>query len=449
MMSPANGADLVIQGGTILTEGAALADRAIRIRDGRITEVAPSGGLTVSSGIPVVDAAGLWVVPGLIDTHVHLGGTGIPGRDEAEHTDPARAAPRLADHLARGVTTVADLFGYPPAMLARRAAAQATPGAMPRILVAGQGITSPGGHPTSTAYAWSPALASSAALESDDPVRVSAHVRWLCEVYRADLVKITCSDLRGSVARLSPATMRAIVAAAHDHGVRVLAHVNTDADALAAIGASVDGIEHVPAGPGLRRVFSAMAEAGAVWTPTLAVLDALAHADRPRAFLEDAYPTLPARLQPTSRALALAASEQTRTRAAVARRILGALLDGGVADAAAAGVRIAAGTDAGNNYTPHGWSLHRELHLLCQAGLSADAVLAAATHVAASKLGRLDTGLGCVADGGPADLLILSADPRHSAAALSAPEIVVAAGRILPPLGAPHAKPDACRRADL
>jgi len=430
---PIKEVDLVIREAAILTDGGAATGREIHIRDGRVVEVGPPGQVAAAPGAAVIEASGRWVVPGLIDSHVHLGGTGVPGRDEGEHTDPVRARPRLEDHLAFGVTTVADLFGHPPAMFARRAAAVASPGSLPRVLAAGQGITSPGGHPGSTAYAWSKTLAASAALETDDPAQARAHVRRLAEADHADLVKVTCSDLRGRVARLSPATLRAIVGQAHDCGLRVLAHVHTDADALLAVGAGVDGIEHVPAGPRVRQVFDAMAEAGTVWTPTLAVMEALAHADSPRTYLDEAYPGLPARLQPSARALTLAEGEQARTRAAAARRILTAMLDGGVAQAAAAGVRIAAGTDAGNSYAPHGWSLHRELHLLRRAGLGSDAVLAAATHVAAGKLGRLHAGLGRIISDGAADLLILRADPRHSTGALARPDLIIAAGRILQP----------------
>ncbi|MGE5156123.1 MAG: hypothetical protein ACM3JP_01330 [Betaproteobacteria bacterium] len=67
-----------------------------------------------------IDLTGCWVMPGLIDGHVHLGGTGVPGCDEAEHTEPVRAVPRVADQFEHGATTVADLFGYPPTMLTLR-----------------------------------------------------------------------------------------------------------------------------------------------------------------------------------------------------------------------------------------------------------------------------------------------------------------------------------------
>jgi hypothetical protein len=127
---------------------------------------------------------------------------GLISAVEAEHTDPARARPRLEEHLAHGVTTVADLFGHPPATFARRAMAAAEPGTLPRVLVAGQGLTGPGGHPTSTVYAWSERLAAGAAVETDDPARARDHVRRLAESDHADLVKIACSDLRGSIARL-------------------------------------------------------------------------------------------------------------------------------------------------------------------------------------------------------------------------------------------------------
>ena len=160
-------------------------------------------------------------------------------------------------------------------------------------------------------------------------------------------------------------------------------------------------------------------------------MEALANADRPREYLDEVYPDLSVRLRPTPRALAPAAGERTRSRAGAARRILAAALGGRPAAAVSAGLRVAAGIDAGNNHTPHGWSPHRELHLLRTAGLTGGLVLAAATSVAADELGRGGTGIGRIAVGGPADLLVLAEDPRHDTGALARPEHVVAAGRVI------------------
>lgn len=258
-------------------------------------------------------------------------------------------------------------------------------------------------------------LRTSAALQLDDPEAACASLTS----WRADVVTVACSD-----PRMSSATLTAIVDEVHERGLRVLAHVHTDEDALAAVAGGVDGVEPLPAGRRLAEALDALAEADVVWTPTLAVMEALANADRPVEDLTEAYPGLPDRLRPTERALGVAPSERIRRRAELARRILRAVLDGPVAR----GVRVAAGTDAGNNHTPHGWSLHRELRLLRRAGLDAAQVLAAATDVAAAKPAGPDPDFGRVAAGVHADVLVLAEDPRRSTDALARPKLVIAAG---------------------
>jgi hypothetical protein len=94
----------------------------------------------------------------------------------------------------------------------------------------------------------------------------------------------------------------------------------------------------------------------------------------------------------------------------------------------AAGVRVAAGTDAGNIGTLHGPAIHRELELLASAGLTPAQVLTAATRDAAfAYAAKPDVGL--VAPGYRADLLVLDADPSRSVAALSRIAQVWARGR--------------------
>jgi enamidase len=182
---------LVLRHATILSGRATLTGNDVHISDGRIGGLAPDA--EQPDGARVLSLPGRWIVPGLVDSHVNLGGTGYAGRDEAEATDPQRARRRLTEHLAHGITTVADLFGHPPAMAARRDAVASGDWPGPRILTAGPGLTSPGGHPVGDAYQWSPVPSTSAAAQVDDPPAARAHVRWLAESRRADVVKVVCS----------------------------------------------------------------------------------------------------------------------------------------------------------------------------------------------------------------------------------------------------------------
>jgi imidazolonepropionase-like amidohydrolase len=96
----------------------------------------------------------------------------------------------------------------------------------------------------------------------------------------------------------------------------------------------------------------------------------------------------------------------------------------------AAGVRIAAGTDAGNIGTLHGPSIFRELALMEEAGMPAAQVLSAATLGGARVMGR-ERDLGTIAAGLLADLLVLDADPLVSLSTLENPREVVKGGRFL------------------
>jgi imidazolonepropionase-like amidohydrolase len=121
----------------------------VLVEDGRIVGVAPSG-MPPPNGCEVVDFPNATLLPGLIDTHVHLcvdGGHGALDRLPTFSDDEMTAVieDSLRAHLASGVTTVRDLGDRNWAVIDWRNRNQGNTG-MPTVLASGPPITSPGGH---------------------------------------------------------------------------------------------------------------------------------------------------------------------------------------------------------------------------------------------------------------------------------------------------------------
>src|SRR6266542_4317987 len=170
-------------GGPVLPGG-----RTVLVRDGRIAQVGPAGAVAVPSGVRVVDGTGLVVLPGFVDTHVHL------------DFYPA------AEVLRGGGTTVRDL-GWPAGR----------PASSPRLLAAGQIVTAPGGYPSHAA--WAPA---GTAREVDGPDQAAAAAADLAAA-GASVVKVALDARVGPT--LPAETLAAAVRAARRRGLGVTAHV--------------------------------------------------------------------------------------------------------------------------------------------------------------------------------------------------------------------------------
>ncbi|MET9633361.1 amidohydrolase family protein [Lentzea sp. NPDC006480] len=184
---------------------------SVRFADGLITEC--SAVSVAREGDEVVDAAGGTVLPGLIDSHVHL----VPGA--------------LVQSLNCGVTTVLDMFSMPDAVAAARASG---PDAAD-VRSAGVGATAPGGHP-SLMYDPFPTLAT-----ADEAARFVAD--RIAE--GSDYLKIF-SGVGGLWPSLDPSTITALVTAAHSHGLVVVAHVSSTAGLDEVVSAGVDVVAHIP-----------------------------------------------------------------------------------------------------------------------------------------------------------------------------------------------------------
>ncbi len=380
-------------------------------RLGEVTSVLLSGGtiaavgsgLGVPSGAEVVDGRGATLLPGLIDCHAHA-------------TD-VRA---LGQALAFGVTTELDMFSG-PALAAEQRSLAASRDDVADIRSAVQGAVAPGSS-MQVLFPGLPAVAG--------PADAAPFVRARM-AEGSDYLKVYLEDpaWHGSPG-LSPGTVRALVAAAHAHGMLAIAHADSAAMASMFIQADGDALAHVLSGLDLTPASLAdLRRRPAFVVATLRATAVLSeeHSTEIEADQRElvTHPRLAPLLDPPTRAVLTRPGllADARARAASARAAGRLDHDAALATVSAlhqAGIPVLAGTDtnypdpalAGTMlaaYTGHGITLHHELALLVRAGLSPAEALAAATSVPARLFGLSDRGR--IAPGLRADLLLVEADP--------------------------------------
>jgi imidazolonepropionase-like amidohydrolase len=215
-------------------------DPLVLMADGRIAEVAFGSRAAVPPDAELVDLPGATLLPGLVDTHVHLAfdaSTDPVGALVAQDDDELLGAMARAAHaqLLAGVTTVRDLGDR--AYLALKLRDGAVPGPLPTILAAGPPITTPGGH------------CHFLGGEASGVDGVRAAVRERAE-RGVDVVKVMASGgelTPGSVPyepQFTPDELCALVDEAHRCGLPVTAHAHAVEGIRNALAAGVDGIEH-------------------------------------------------------------------------------------------------------------------------------------------------------------------------------------------------------------
>ena len=338
---------------------------SVRFADGIITGCAT--GPAARDGDEVIDAQGGTILPGLIDSHIHL----VPGA--------------LAQGLTFGVTTALDMFSQAGVMTAAKQQAGARSD-VADVRSAGIGATAPGGHP-SMMYAPFPTLTGPEQAGQFVADRVAEG---------SDYLKIfgpTGAAGPRAVPSLDLDTVTALTEAAHCRGLVVVAHVSSVAGAGAVVSAGVDVVAHVPVDGELDAALAGrIAAAGIAVGPTLATSENVVGA-----------PGRPGRPTP---------------RYSLAEENVGRL--------AGAGVTILAGTDAPNPGTVFGASLHRELELLVRCGMTPAQALSAATAGPARVFGLTDR--GHIAPGQRGDLMLVSGDPLTDITATRAIERIWRAG---------------------
>ena len=329
---------------------------------GRIAYVGPVRDHVLHTELPVIGGSDLWIGPGICDSHVHL----------PAGADVLRALSR------GGVVGVRDLGSSASRAVVIRTRRRGPAPGLPYVSAAGPALTAAPPATSAVGHSVTPPVVT---------VRSVGHAR---EVVRrsaadgADLIKVMLedADARNS---LSPTVLRAIVEAAHEAGLPVVAHALHEDMVRRAIEAGVDELAHTPTDRLPEQLVDGIAAAGISVVSTLQAFFSVGR----------------------GRSVALNAAELHR-----------------------AGVRLRYGTDYGMSANGVVGVDPRELDRLADAGLGRLGALRAATEDSARAPGMRGRS-GLLRVGEPAALVVLGADPLVEPGAWRAPLAVVADARLI------------------
>jgi imidazolonepropionase-like amidohydrolase len=434
-------------------------DASVEVREGRVVAIRDSG-YAAPAGAVVVDGEAQTLIPGLIDTHVHMmfdSGPDLLTRRSAlmrEWMDIAARYPVGREAIVRrgqlrlkaGVTTMR-ILGDGYYALAYRDDIARWDVVGPRVFAAGLHVNGPNGYVTGgIAAQLEPARRAEAAVElrSFDEIGPSLERHIARGI---DVVKIstTHGDLGFSDARpdLPEAWVRRIVEVAHAHGLKVNAHSYGDDGDWAAIRGGVDGIEHLVNVPHAlaEDMVAAIRDRGIVVCPTLAgsSYSVVRFLRSPELLYED--PGLVANVSANVRRN-LYFALRLLTFPGVARVLMRkdrpmerweSWYHHSLANTAAlyeSGVPLVFGTDTPFVFGNFQYSVLGEMRALREAGLPNLEILRMATSRAADVLGVGDH-IGSIEPGKVADLVLVDGDPLVNLGALESVTMVVKEGRVV------------------
>jgi imidazolonepropionase-like amidohydrolase len=435
----AQNGNLAITNATLIdgTGAAARKGVTILVRDGLIARVIDADKAVIPDGTRLIDATGRFVIPGLADMHVHFGTGGLLPFDSLTVNRVLR------QFLFYGVTTIFDVGATGGSLedvldLQTLQAGGHLRG--PHIYATGGLLTVPGSHPIATimhlpegadaaTYDWS----QRGVWVVQTPNDVRRIVKRLATA-GMDGIKIVIESGPAAFGdnhpQMPPDLVAAAVKEATQHGLPVFAHATSLDELEEALANHVRGVMHLidDPEPPSGKLLKVMAEQGVYCVPTLSLFIWAGTWGPPSQMLTDPFLTsgVEARVIKSLEESPMAPTEPpSEDDWAWRRDLLRALKS-----AHDAGVPITGGSDTGNPFVFPGYSMHQELELMVEAGLTPMEALVAATRRAAEMLGAEDV-FGTVEPGKRADLLILGSDPLKDIRNTQTLEVVIQGGEII------------------
>ena len=366
------------------TGGEPIERGVIIVQDGAIQAVGAEGAVEIPDGATVIDVEGRTIIPGLINTHGHVGGA--RGLETGQYSRE-NALDQLGLYARYGVTTVVSLGGDGPEGIQIREEQSDSALNRSRLFVAG------------------PVVAAQTPEEAVTQVQEVAAMG-------VDWVKFRVDDNLDTATKMPPEVYQAIIQEAHRQGIPAAVHLVELEDAKALVQAGVDILAHsVRDVPVDEELVNLMRERRICLIPTLTRdLSTFVYGSRPAFFddaffLEEADPAVLEALEDPARQSGIredAAAQYWQAQLPLAQQNMKTLLEGGAG--------IAMGTDTGQPGRFQGYFEHLEMEMMAEAGLTPMQVLVSATGEAARCMG-LDVDLGTIEPGKRADLVVLQANP--------------------------------------
>jgi len=418
---------LALVGGMLITgyEIPPIHHATVLIEGNRIVEAGSASDVKIPAGTPIIDTSGRTMLPGLIEAHGHLITLGHGSYDRwfpwiAAHGGDAMLT-KVMETAARqllnaGVTTTVDLGAPLKASLAIRDRINKGEVVGTRALVSGPWISRGATGAMQVGFG---------GINITTPQEAAQQTEMLANA-GVDQIK--------AHAGLTLEDYKAIVEAAHKHGLRVHAHVYAEQDVRHALEAGVDVLQHVgsagtapPYSPAMirdivnagRPVVVTAAHRAWVYADTAAFPERLQDPDMKKLFPPEVY----AEIQDSLKNWPALAYFQRTDREMLFR-------ERGVKQFVEAGAVMGMGTDSGTPMNFHSEALWREIKVHVDMGMTPQRAIAAATRINAQIIGKARD-LGTIEPGKLADVIVVKGNPLFDIVALSNVEIVVKDGVVV------------------